>query len=851
MIPYIRSKGINTITCSCDLVILSQNSSEPLLISLFDYGVKTKKIVADFYKKDYHTDLTLEDRENVRFTKRISLPYNDYSYMSKSDKQGELTHTIIRSKNIDKYIIDWENKGKIASVVNYIRNKLYIPMTEEFFVELKADSLITELEVYTNNPTFENLKAYSFNEFWFEEKIKAFSGEKKADSFNWDKIETIQDYIYTFLEPIKNKISKTITPLYNPNNINDKIFDGVKPFKGQIPIIQGGIEVLKQDKFVYLGAEMGCGKTICGIKINHNYLKLNKHNYTTLVIAPAITLSQWVDEIKRSFNEKANIVILKKTEDFIRWYKSRNTHNSQITYLLIGKETFKLSYATEPSYNKSKQLVQFKEMDDYYKNNYYTKRDYMYSTKKQIKEVLTCPKCGCPLKNPNITSEDKFFEDKDFKKPNKGNHKCSNCGEVLWSATYNKTKKTSTIDYIHRKGIKFDSIILDEAHESNNSGSIIGNATRTVLRNHTKKVIALSGTNNNGYASSLHNLFMALCPNKLIKDGCLDVKDFVKKYGTLQAITPLKDENRRYYSRGKAEIRDSEFKEIEGINPIVFTKYLASNSIFSTLNDLKGDLPPINEMYVPIKPLNQQYSATRNLFEDIKKANCFNAKMYIDSIIKHYINNPVEWEGIEITNGDNPKIVKPQNLYIEGNLPKEDELVNIVKQEHSEGRKVWIYTDFNNGGNYMKETPIPKRLKKALEDEGLRVFLLSTSVSTYDRKETIECNKDKYDVFICNPRLVNVGINLVFCPTYIFYMPSYRVDIVSQASRRGYRANSTLENRIYHLYYEGTIEDDIIKRYQRKLAESNAINGKFNIQLEDDKKIRTASQFSSKLNQGL
>lgn len=850
MIPYIKSKGINTITCSCDLAIISGNG-EPILLSLFDYGVKTKKITADFYKRDYHTELTLEDRENVRFSKRISMPYNDYSYMSKSDKQGELTHTIIRAKNIDKYIIDWDNKGKIASVVNYIRNKLYIPMTEEIFKELKAESLITELDIYTNNPIFKDLKAYSFNKHWFKEKLNEYKGERKGDNFEWSGIETIQDYIYTFLEPIKEKISRTITPLYDPKQINHGIFEGIKPFKGQLPIIQGGIEVLKRDRFIYVGAEQGSGKTIMGIKINHNHFKENnKSNYVTLVIAPAITLSQWKEEIERSFDEQAKIITIKKTEDFIKWYKSRNILNES-TYILIGKETFKLSYATEPSYNKSKQLVEFKEMDDYYKNNYYSKRDYMYSTKKKIIEVLTCPNCGKPLKNPNITSEDKFFEDKDFRKPNKGNYKCSNCQTVLWSATYNKTKKTSVIDYIHRKGIKFDSIILDEAHESNNSGSIIGNATRTVLRNHTKKVIALSGTNNNGYASSLHNLFMALCPNKLIRDDCLDVKDFVKKYGTLQAVTPLKDERRSYYSRGKAEIKDSEFKEIEGINPIVFTKYLASNSIFATLDDLKDELPQINEMYIPIKPLDQQYYATKNLFEDIKKANCFNSKMYIDSIVKHYINNPVEWEGIEITNGDNPRTVYPKNLYIEENLPKEDKLIEIVKQEYSEGRKVWIYCDFNNGGDYMKGTPIPKKLKKILENEGFKVFMLSTSTSTYDRKTIIEENKDKYDVFICNPRLVNVGINLVFCPTYIFYMPSYRVDIVSQASRRGYRINSSLDNRVYHLYYEGTDEDIIIKRYQRKLAESNAVNGRFNVQLEDDKKIRTASQFSSKLSQGL
>ena len=44
--------------------------------------------------------------------------------------------------------------------------------------------------------------------------------------------------------------------------------------------------------------------------------------------------------------------------------------------------------------------------------------------------------------------------------------------------------------------------------------------------------------------------------------------------------------------------------------------------------------------------------------------------------------------------------------------------------------------------------------------------------------------------------------------------------------------NSTMENRIYHMYYENTIENDIVKRFQRKLAESNTINGIFDVALE-------------------
>ena len=82
-------------------------------------------------------------------------------------------------------------------------------------------------------------------------------------------------------------------------------------------------------------------------------------------------------------------------------------------------------------------------------------------------------------------------------------------------------------------------------------------------------------------------------------------------------------------------------------------------------------------------------------------------------------------------------------------------------------------------------------------------------------------------------------------------MPSYHYETVAQSNRRGYRANSTLENRIYHLYYENSCENGIIKRYQRKMAEAQAIEGKFDACLEDDESIRTASKLGKKISEGV
>jgi uncharacterized protein YktA (UPF0223 family) len=355
----------------------------------------------------------------------------------------------------------------------------------------------------------------------------------------------------------------------------------------------------------------------------------------------------------------------------------------------------------------------------------------------------------------------------------------------------------------------------------------------------------LTGTPSNGYASSLHNLLLGLIPETLKDNEVIDVKDFIKNYGTLIAIQKRRDGE--YYRMGRSEIKDSDWQEIEGINPIVFTKYLSRNFIFAELSDLGVDLPELKEKYIGIEHLLEIKESEKKLIDDIKRVNAFNASMYEDTIVKHYINNPYSWEIIEIEAGDKGGYIQPINLDKDIVLPKEQKLIDIIKQEKQEGRKVWIYTEFTNGGQYMTGENIPNRLERILKQNGFNVYQLKQSISTYDRKDVIDKNKDKYDVFISNPRLVQVGLNLVFCPTYIVYIPSYQVNVISQAIRRGLRANSTQENRIYHLYYKDTVESKTEERYQRKRVESEAIKGKFDIDIENEK-IRTASKLGKKIN---
>lgn len=835
-----REKGK---TVAIDLAILDHHSIVALSMLGKPHRIKEMKQLLNKSSHAFNLLNKSTEIENYIHLRR------DSSYKFFSSNKGTLNHTIAFDTNASSELfINWDNKPIVEALTIFLKEKKKLPVSEEIVSSvLKKESqstqswrkILSPLTIVTSNPDFQTLTGYTVDDQLFLQVMGTLVFKASQDAFDWSNINTTEDYILQFLEPIKSRILSSTQVLFNKDTlIPDVVLKGKKkPFDGQLPLIASCIEVLKQKKnrFCYLAAQQGTGKTIMSALISMGYFsEKEKKNPCIFALCPATTISQWKEDIKASCSNvfNLNIITIRNTIEFIKLYQKTNLSFDTPTYILCSKETFKLAHEEYAVYQtKTKQLT-------YETLNSESKK---IEETTQILTALFCTDCNQPLYLKADKKGDVFLTENDFKKKNNRNSSCPHCKSSLWSATYKKTKKTSVINFIKKRHIRFDMTIVDEMQESNNSSSQIGEAVNALLRNHTKKALVLSGTPNNGYASSLYNIISAFLPRSLEANNIRSLTDFVETYGTLEAIIKSSDTERDMH--GNVLTKKSDFIEVEGINPLVFTQYLSSNFVSATLEDVADSLPDFNELYIPIKPTVELKTAENEIHQALKSKRC--VKTMGASILRHYVNNPFNWNPLDLF-GDS---FSPKNLDEGLLLPKEEELLSIVKKELGEKRKCMIYVEFNDkGGKYMSGTIMPTRIQSILKQHGISSFYLSTSTcKNTERKAVLEKNKDSYDVFITNRSLVSVGLNLQFIESYINYIPSFMVNLVDQSTRRGYRINSTRENRVYHLYYEGTYEEHVVKKYQRKKAESAAIQGVFDVELEMES-VRTASSFSKQIN---
>ena len=103
--------------------------------------------------------------------------------------------------------------------------------------------------------------------------------------------------------------------------------------------------------------------------------------------------------------------------------------------------------------------------------------------------------------------------------------------------------------------------------------------------------------------------------------------------------------------------------------------------------------------------------------------------------------------------------------------PKEKTLIDLVKEEKAAGRRVLVYV------THTDTRDITPRIEEFLNKEGVKTAVLkSNSVKSEKREEWVNQRvKENIDVLICNPRLVQTGLDLVDFPTLVWYETEFFV----------------------------------------------------------------------------
>ena len=81
------------------------------------------------------------------------------------------------------------------------------------------------------------------------------------------------------------------------------------------------------------------------------------------------------------------------------------------------------------------------------------------------------------------------------------------------------------------------------------------------------------------------------------------------------------------------------------------------------------------------------------------------------------------------------------------------------------------------------------------------------------------------DALICNPRLVQTGLDLVDFPTICWFETDYSVYTMRQASRRSWRIGQTRPVKVMFMVYENTIQTEALRLVAKKMQSSLAVEG--------------------------
>ena len=606
----------------------------------------------------------------------------------------------------------------------------------------------------------------------------------------------LKDFINHYQESITQNIVKNYPPLYQRNGHNRQNLDWTtltrQPLGEQKNAVQGVVLALEKYQRSNVVGEMGTGKTYIAIAA----AALNQTPRSLIICPPHLT-DKWKREVEITV-PKAQTVIINRIEDVNRLKKQQQPNRP--LFVVLSNTMASLGY--------------------------YWRNSAMWENRT---ESWKCPNCFYPVVNKDgIAVSDTEL--------NKKKMICRNtdCGQPLWSADNKGNRRYPLAKYI-KKRLKnfFDLLIVDEVHQFKQKNSARGTCAG-ILAEAIPQSITLTGTYMGGYSSSIFYMLRRFNRKIIENYGWNEETEWVKDYGFYQYITHGNDSE---LSNGRASSRKTSTKkttkETPGLSPKALL-YILPNTVFIKLEDLQIKLPEYQEVVTscqlqgtpqPNDDLSQAaayHTLERALKTVISKMYDRRASMMLSTYLQSTLAYPENcWKGETIYDPiDGELIVNLPPLNEVEMYPKEQKLIDIIKEEKQNNRKVLVLA------THTQHRDITQRLENLIRTNRLHVMTLrDNNAKTRESRIQKALEKNPIDVLISHPGKIELGLDLLDFPTIIWYETSYSVYSMRQASRRSWRIGQTKPVKVIFMTYNQTIQNEALRLSAAKVQASLAVEG--------------------------
>lgn len=148
---------------------------------------------------------------------------------------------------------------------------------------------------------------------------------------------------------------------------------------------------------------------------------------------------------------------------------------------------------------------------------------------------------------------------------------------------------------------------------------------------------------------------------------------------------------------------------------------------------------------------------------------------------------------------------------------KENLCVDLIHKAAEAGHKILLFSQF---------TSMLDRLEERFQQEKISFYKLTGSTSKEKRLQMVEqFNKDDTTVFCISLKAGGTGLNLTAADIVIHYDPWWNLAVQNQATDRAHRIGQENVVTVYKLIAKETIEENIVKLQEKKMALADQIIG--------------------------